>query len=61
MKKILAFILCLILALGCSGMTALADEEPTELVIGFFSLNGADGGVDERIGEYRKIRSSLRA
>lgn len=27
----------------------------------FFSLNGADGGVDERIGEYRKIRSSLRA
>lgn len=27
----------------------------------FFSLNGADGGVDERIEEYQKIRSSLRA
>ena len=55
MKKILAFILCLILALGCSGMTALADEEPTELVIGFFSLNGVPNDLQMVIDAVNEI------
>ncbi len=40
MKRVLSLVLCLILALGCLTGLATADEKPTELVIGFFSLNG---------------------
>ena len=42
MKKGLALLLCLMMTLIGTGLTtvALADEEPIEIVMGFFSLNG---------------------
>ena len=45
MKKILAFILCLILALGCLGMTAVAGEKPLIGILAPATTHGWVGGV----------------
>ena len=59
-KKVLTIPMCCY-AMGDVGSISriLGDRYGSDMC--FFSLNGSDGGVDERIGEYKKMREALGA
>lgn len=55
-KKRISFLLCLTLLTACLGLTpALAEEKPTELTIGFFSLNGVPSDLQEVLDAVNEI------